>query len=150
MAVNVTGKIPMPLYDRLKQLCEDRGYTVSEAVRRFIEQGLQQVDRGGQPAKPEGYTGNTVKKGGNTMEDKELQLLKEIEALKLERVKDKHDIEKSIEGLGRAVQELKGAMEGLKDGLRSKDSELKTLREGLLELVELKEKLKDLKLNSNL
>jgi len=137
MAVNVTGKIPMPLYDRLKQLCEDKGYTVSEAVRRFIEQGLQQVDREGKPIKPEGYTDNTVKKEGKAMEDKELlQVLKELEGLKLARVEDKHNIERSLDEFSRTLQELRGDIASLRDAQEAKESELRTIRQGLLELSE--------------
>ena len=137
MSVNVSGKIPMPLYSKLKQLCEAQGYTVSEAVRRFIEQGLQQVDREGKPIRLEGYTDDTVKKEGKAMEDKELlQVLKELEGLKLARVEDKHNIERSLDEFSRTLQELRGDIASLRDAQEAKESELRAIRQGLLELSE--------------
>jgi len=132
MGVNVTGKIPMPLWDRLKQHCEDKGYTVSEAVRRFIEQGLQQVNREGQPAEPE----DEMDTKGVDMEDTGLLrlLVEKVEELREKQIEDKHNVEK-------ALQELSEDVASLRDTQKAKETELRTLREGLLELADLREKL---------
>jgi len=130
--VTLTAKISSDLHEKIRNLCEDKGITVSEFVRKSLLQGLQGVCPSGKLVKQQGNTGI---RGGVKMEDKELiQLMEKIEGLKRERLEDKHNIERSLEELSRAVRDLKGVIEGVRDAQRARETELRTLREGFLRL----------------
>ena len=136
--ITLTAKISSELHEKIRNFCEDKGITVSEFVRKSLLQGLQQVYPSGKPVKLEGDTGI---QGGRKMEDKDLlqltrDLTEKIESLRLERVEDRHNFEKSLEGLSRAIQDLKRSFEDLESAQKAREEELRTIRSGLFELSE--------------
>jgi len=147
--ITLTSKISSDLHERIRKFCEDKGITISEFVRKALLQGLQGVYPKGNiqgntsntQGNTPGNTGNTTKKGGNTMEDKDLlQVLKEIEALKLQRVQDRHDVERLGEKLERSIAELKEVVGGLEGSFQAHKEELeeglKSVRASLVKLAD--------------
>lgn len=137
MRTNVGTRVSSALYDKLKEFAEAQGLTIAEAVRQLLTQGLYGVNKEREHVKLQGDNGDTTKKGGNTMEDKDLlQVLKEIEGLKLKQVEDKHNVERSLSEMSRALEALRGDIASLRDIQEAKESELRSIRQGLLELSE--------------
>ena len=142
--VTLTSKISSDLHEKIRKFCENKGITISEFVRKALLQGLHGVcppgNTPGNTQDTQGNTGNTTRKEAKAMEDKELQLLKEVEGVKLDMLQIKHDLEGKLKELSRVVDSVREGLAGLEGGLQAHKEELeeglKSVRAGLVKLSE--------------